>query len=397
MPLLYLPKPAMENSGLAVSTGNVPFIAPPKPPEDPIIPDNATGAMINELRLQHTKAIHRFRTYNAVDAALKAQLLEATNSIYICSLEDGDNGWAKVRTRTLIEHLYENYGTFNAVATKQNLDKIQAPWDPRMPIEILFQQIDTGAAIAKAGKNPLTEALILHYAYINVEATQVMETACLNWRMKEPDEKTWVNFKTHFKKAHNDMQSQRTTSDANYHVNQVAMNPYYHVNQAIMHPHYQMNQYGGNFPCLANYSMAPNHGLGYPGPYYNDSQNGLASNPGPYYNDNQNGLASNNGVVPQPAPTGPDTAQLVSVLADLKNQDSVIAELKNQVKTLSETQTDILGKFRKRTRPAPTAYCWTHGGCTHASKDCRKKGDGHKDAATKNNRLGGSNSHCTGN
>ena len=35
-------------------------------------------------------------------------------------------------------------------------------------------------------------------------------------------------------------------------------------------------------------------------------------------------------------------------------------------------------------------YCWTHGLCHHASKDCCTKAEGHKDDATLDNRMGGS-------
>ena len=41
-------------------------------------------------------------------------------------------------------------------------------------------------------------------------------------------------------------------------------------------------------------------------------------------------------------------------------------------------------------------YCWTHGWCFHAGKLCRAKAEGHKDEATKENRMNGSNKGCTG-
>ena len=40
-------------------------------------------------------------------------------------------------------------------------------------------------------------------------------------------------------------------------------------------------------------------------------------------------------------------------------------------------------------------YCWTHGWCFHAGKLCRAKAEGHKDEATKENRMNGSNKGCT--
>ena len=39
-------------------------------------------------------------------------------------------------------------------------------------------------------------------------------------------------------------------------------------------------------------------------------------------------------------------------------------------------------------------YCWTHGRCNHSSANCRNKAANHKDEATINNRMGGSNKGC---
>ena len=39
-------------------------------------------------------------------------------------------------------------------------------------------------------------------------------------------------------------------------------------------------------------------------------------------------------------------------------------------------------------------YCWTHSRCNHVSNNCLRKANGHKDAATKANCMGGSNVFC---
>ena len=39
-------------------------------------------------------------------------------------------------------------------------------------------------------------------------------------------------------------------------------------------------------------------------------------------------------------------------------------------------------------------YCWTHGCCNHWGRHCNNKKNGHQDAATFANRMGGSNKNC---
>lgn len=40
-------------------------------------------------------------------------------------------------------------------------------------------------------------------------------------------------------------------------------------------------------------------------------------------------------------------------------------------------------------------YCWTHGACSHPSWYCENPAFGHNWYATFDNRMGGSNAHCT--
>ena len=69
--------------------------------------------MISELRRNYDDAKATFKLYHSVDAALKKQLLDATNETYLTSLKDRNTGFAMISMRALIEHLYVNYGRIN--------------------------------------------------------------------------------------------------------------------------------------------------------------------------------------------------------------------------------------------------------------------------------------------
>ena len=71
----------------ALRTGNVAHPAPSAPAASPTIPPTATAALIVELRQQFTDSKATFRTYYAVDATLKKQLLAATNERFLISLK----------------------------------------------------------------------------------------------------------------------------------------------------------------------------------------------------------------------------------------------------------------------------------------------------------------------
>ena len=87
-----------------LSNGNVAY-PPPVAPTPLVIPQETSAAMISELRRNYDDAKATFKLYHSVDAALKKQLLDATNETYLTSLKDRNTGFAMISTRALIEHL----------------------------------------------------------------------------------------------------------------------------------------------------------------------------------------------------------------------------------------------------------------------------------------------------
>ena len=62
-----------------VSAGGAAWAAPANPGPNPVVPAGATAAQITEIRRQHTINQKTYQTYVDTDAALKAQLLKATD------------------------------------------------------------------------------------------------------------------------------------------------------------------------------------------------------------------------------------------------------------------------------------------------------------------------------
>ena len=65
-----------------------------------------------------------------------------------------------------------------------------------------------------------------------------------------------------------------------------------------------------------------------------------------------------------------------------KNNDSTPRERFGEVKN---------GKYMRFDK---SKYCHSHGACNHDGKDCRNKRHGHKEAATFDNKMGGSKRFC---
>jgi hypothetical protein len=327
---------------------NVAHLAPAPPAAAPIIPAGTTAAMIAELRQQYNDGKKAYKTYYAVDAALKSQLLQATDDRFVATLKHATHGFALVRTRTIIQHLYNTYGRITAEMMAVNDEKMRSEWDPGTPIEILFTQIDLGQAYATAGNAPYTDTQLVRFGYTNVAANNRMELACRDWRAKPEAEKTWNNFRDDFKRAHLDLRLATTSGSAGYQGNhaqqEVAEEPASNATEA-----YLVN--------LADAQIANNAQVTALAATITQLQQQL--------------LAA--------------TTAIANVQQSHRHQADNNSNRRNRRNTNNNANNNTTNNER---------YCWTHGRRSHPSANCRSPADGHQNAATLANRMGGTNRYC---
>jgi hypothetical protein len=82
----------------------------------------------------------------------------------------------------------------------------------------------------------------------------------------------------------------------------------------------------------------------------------------------------------------------------------VLVEMQQQLQNLSKDVRTGNGKGRNLPKKTPDnppysrtvtdKYCWTHGGCNHNSNQCTRRALGHKNEATRDNKLDGSKAFC---
>jgi hypothetical protein len=84
----------------------------------------------------------------------------------------------------------------------QNYERLNTPYDPNQPIELLFQQIQDARAFAVAGGQPYGAAMIVNVAYTLVFNTGLFPDACRAWQSRVIAAKTWAQFKIDFATDH---------------------------------------------------------------------------------------------------------------------------------------------------------------------------------------------------
>jgi len=327
---------------------DVPFEVPQNPGPIPIIPRGTRAGAANDIRTAHAENKRVFNQYIATDKALKSQLIQAVDDLYIKTLKHRITGYANVSTSTILEHLYSAYGKMTPQDLQSLDEDMKKTYDPHMPIENLFEQIENAQDLAEAAGAPYAEAQLLNTAYTLVFQCNVFNETCREWRRLPYIDKTWPRFKTMFTEAHQDFRD--TTTQGN--------SPYHSANAAISDNTYANDT---SLPDEATHALA-----------------NLAA-----------ATATDRAALSALSTTNEHlTKQLTTLTQTLTTALAKIQLLESSVS--SQPRCTTLSNYdQKLFRP----YCWSHGfrvSAKHNSKNCKAPKDGHKRNATASNMLNGS-------
>ena len=79
-----------------------------------------------------------FRTYTAVDRALKNKIIAAVESVFLYPLVDQLTGFGQVSTLTMLQNLFSSYVMIDEISLEENSVKIMGPYDPVEPLARLI-------------------------------------------------------------------------------------------------------------------------------------------------------------------------------------------------------------------------------------------------------------------
>ena len=322
-----------------------PFVRPANPGNSAVIPVGATAAQTHTLERIHAENLRVFREVIRTDQALKQQLLQVFDDMYFKALRNPHVGYTNATAYNLIQHLYNTYGRITQINLSDNEKRLKQTYDPTMPIENLYSQVEEAIEYAAAGNAPFTNNQIVTNAYLLIFQTGQFERACEDWDILPIANKTWVNFKAHFTRAHQRFSNMQQLRQANFN------SP---ANQANHIAQIELQQDTANaLQALASATNA--------------DRSAVAN------------LAQSNSVL---------TAQLTDI-------STLIKQLELKVNSIADSNQQRRSSDYNRNSEH---YCWSHGRTrnpNHTSSNCRNKKEGHVDAATLNDKQGGSNRFCT--
>jgi hypothetical protein len=245
--------------------------------------------------------------------------------------------------------LFTNYAQIDNLAMDDVETNIRKQWDPNTPIESMYKQIQTNCDIAKMANQLYSAAQKLSFAYTLVFKTGMYFEACKEWDAKPAADKTWANFKLHFKEEQTCLDRQQCmTQQGGYHSANAALAA-------------QAAESVAQIIASANAERAAERATLLE---ISNQQANAATAAGSKYEEK------------------------------MLEMQSMILELQKQVAAFAKQKPPAQTRQRHTNEPLdPNGYCWTHGYCVsmaHNSATCNFPAKGNQKDATRANTKGGS-------
>ena len=345
----------------------------PNHPGPLVIPPGTTQHMANTMREQHRERLRIFREVQGVDQALRQQIATAIEPQYLEAIRNTTTGRIALPVRDILRHLYSVYGRVTPQKLQDRESAVrQMVYDPVNPIDGIFTAIDELVQYADAANTPYTQAQIINLAYIIVNRTGHFRRWILSWNERDPVQKTWTNFKLHFREAHHQL---RETTSLQQHQSSYQVNA---VREFI-------DELKNELRSEAHVTTPPDDSSTTPSitgtsTFSNDSASTISAL--------QTELTSLREMVHHMSSpdTPPPTWPMMHPPPYMPYHPMLCQQMGHQMAMPHQPPHQQSAPQKKRR----IFYCWTHGAALHSGERCINRAPGHQASATFKNRMGGS-------
>jgi hypothetical protein len=174
---------SFTTAAYAIKSGGIAYEVPQHPGNLPPNTAGMTGAQATETIRLYLNEIKIYDKHHDVEDCLKQLLLAAVPPEYLAALNDEESDLVDVSCKTIITHLWEQFGEITQAELQTNIQKMESQWSTETPIAALFARIDDCRRFAKAGDDIISEKTTIRVAYNIIEATGRFTEPCRAWRM----------------------------------------------------------------------------------------------------------------------------------------------------------------------------------------------------------------------
>ena len=343
---------------------SAPFLRPTHP--GPFIPSNArlTQAEVISEKAAHKERIRLNTEYNAVEDALRNQLIKAVLSIYTNTLRDPNTDMITLSILDIISYLQREYCKLTPEEFNERETALKNMMhDPENPVDLIFIKISDFHHLCEITERTRTDAQLCEYAYLIFNKCNVFADYLIRWNEKAAADKTFENMKTHMRAAYRSLKNVGKLT----------------VQKSSLNLLTELKAHNDQLATDLSDRLA------------NTVQANLMAALSNIETDREN--------IPPPSEHHANAVQVDrSLLALIDQLQKKVDKLGQQlVASNYPTTTHIQEEINPKTGKSFKRYCWTCGCCGHWGKNHPGiKAPEHKDEATFKNRMGGSNKNCLG-
>ena len=154
------------------------YTAPINPGALPHYPNGRIGVELRQqIRDMHVIETRLFDTHNNVADALKTQIIQAVDELYLQELHHKYTMFLGVSVRDIIMHLLDRYVRITPADLQDNKQRFNEAYDSALPITAFFQKMEDAMQFATDGKIPFTDEQVLQTPCTH-QASTMMSVNC---------------------------------------------------------------------------------------------------------------------------------------------------------------------------------------------------------------------------
>lgn len=341
-------------------------------------PLSLTAADIATQKLAHDEVKRQFNECQAVEAALRKQIIEAIDGEYLQPLRNPTTDTIQDSILDIFDFLKKSYGRLSPAQLKQKetiLDNII--YDPAQNVDTIFNKIQEFNDLCTLLDNGKTDTQLVTYAYLIFQKTGIFMDGLKAWNSKASNLKTYTNFKIHLRKEYSDLQEVGGLTISNAMPNQANMISELKEHQQLMSNNLKEEWENNLVQTFKALNLIDEN---------KENVNGNFDEQIYFPTEEQENVAMN----VKAKQRDPIIDQLLKEMTLMRNQIQILGGSNNRLNEQT-TQSDLINP---KTGQSWKRYCWSCGCCVHWGKNCPNKKKGHKVEATFRNRMNGSSTNC---
>ena len=136
---------------------NYHWMEPAHPGTPPVIPPGTTQVAARNMITQYDEALKNWNLVNDTRTAIKQQILDVFDEIYLQPLCHRQLGYANVTPYQMLQYLRKNYGTVESEDYIELKNKMAVPYDPTTTMVEYFNTLEDIQTMADGGPTPITD------------------------------------------------------------------------------------------------------------------------------------------------------------------------------------------------------------------------------------------------